>query len=111
MCSAAAGVLRKEALMTQRTKTIVFLASTLLILFNVLAAYLWRQYPPEIWGVISLFLLVVSFVFVLLALWHDIQSKKFPEQLIRAFLALLAVLVYPVFYAVLGFMAIGMAHD
>ena len=97
--------------MAQRTKTIVFLASTLLILFNVLAAYLWRQYPPEIWGVISLFLLVVSFVFVLLALWHDIQSKKFPEQLIRGFLALIAVLAYPVFYAVLGFMAIGMAHD
>jgi short subunit fatty acids transporter len=111
MCSAAAGVLRKEALMTQRTKTTVFLASTLLILLNVLAAYLWRQYPPEIWGMISLALLLVSFVFVLLALLHGIKSKQFPEQLIRSFLTLVAVLVYPVFYTVLGFMAIGMAHD
>ena len=48
---------------------------------------------------------------VLLALLDRITSKKFPEQLIRAFLALFAVLVYPVFYTVLGFMAIGMAHD
>ena len=97
--------------MTQRTKTTVFLASTLLILLNVFSAYLWRDYPPEIWGIISLALLVVSFVFVLLALLDRITSKKFPEQLIRAFLALFAVLVYPVFYTVLGFMAIGMAHD
>jgi CBS domain containing-hemolysin-like protein len=111
MCSTAAGVLREEALMTQRTKTIVFLSSTLLILFNVLAAYLWRQYPPEIWVIISLVLLVVSFAFVLLALLHGIKGKKFPEQLIRAGLALIAMLVYPVFYAVLGFIAIGMAHD
>ena len=97
--------------MTQRTKTIIFLASTFLILLNVFAAYLWRQYPPEIWGIISLVLLAVSFVFALLALLHAIKSKQFPEQLIRAFLALFVVLVYPVFYTVLGFMAIGMAHD
>jgi short subunit fatty acids transporter len=97
--------------MTQRTKTTVFLSSTFAILLNVFAAFIWRQYPSQVWGIISLGGLAVSFVFLLLALLHKIKSKKFPEQLIRSFLALVAVLVYPVFYAVLGFMAIGMDHD
>lgn len=95
--------------MTQKFKNLVFYVSSGAILLNILAAYIWRQYPHLIWGMLSLGLLLVSFVFAILALAHKFRTQNGKSQIIRGVLLVFAVVLYPLFYAVLGFMAIGMS--
>ena len=97
--------------MTQKTKNLVFLIATGSVFLNIAAAYLWRQYPYMIWGFISLTGLLVSFVFAILALAHGFRSQNGKSQIIRGVLLVFVVALYPLFYAVLGFMGIGLSSS
>lgn len=95
--------------MSQRAKNNIFYISSGLVLLNVVVVNIWHQYPHLLWGYVSLGGLLVSFVFAILALAHKFKSQNGKSQIIRGVLLVLAAVLYPLFYAVLGFMAVGLA--
>ncbi|MFM6978027.1 MAG: hypothetical protein ACKOWR_04865 [Micrococcales bacterium] len=93
---------------SQITKNTIFFIATGIIVVNVIVAYTWRAYPYTVFGLVSLAALVVSFVFAILALTHKFSSQQGNFQILRALLVVLVVVLYPLFYTILGFMTIGL---
>lgn len=95
---------------SSRTKAILFFAGITAIVLTFLYVIIFHVYEITM-GFIILGGLLVSFVAAILWLLHDFKSKTPIAKLIRGTLLGFLILVSPLLYAVVGFMAEGASNS
>jgi hypothetical protein len=95
---------------SSRTKAILFFAGIAAIVLTF--AYAINFHVYELWmGFIILGSLLVSFVSAILWLLHDFKARTPQAKMIRGTLLAFWILIAPLLYAVIGFMAEGASNS
>lgn len=97
--------------MNQRVKIILWALGLVVIAINFAYLIINRVYYVPLSGYITLIALIESFVFALLALFHNFKQREPKSRLIRILLFIASLLVYPMGYLILGLMSLGMGNE
>jgi hypothetical protein len=96
--------------LSSRTKAILFFAGITALVLTFAYAIIFHVYKLAM-GYIILGGLLVSFVAAILWLLHEFRTKTPLAKLIRGTLLAFLILVAPVLYAIIGFMAEGASNS